>query len=103
MTIPSKPSKKKTDWTVIIGDVLGTAVSLFVESFWLMLFLGVGHASARVIPAFGYWTCVWLVIALCGIVAFGTFGLHQRVRSLTKDYGKKSPPTVLEQLINRSK
>lgn len=83
------PRKKRIDWWVFTIDWVTGAGVLFWEAFWAMLMLGIAHSADKRIPAFGYWVCLALVLALSGAVFAGNFNSFQRICSLTKGYGKK--------------
>lgn len=50
-------------------SLVHSAFNVFFDGWMLMLFLGVAHASARAIPALGYWQCLfgaWVFAGFCG-------------------------------------
>jgi hypothetical protein len=88
------------DPKVVWGDVLAEGFILAFHGLMVMLLFGVLHSNAHGIPAFGYWTCVFIAFVAAGVSRLGSFNLIQRVTSLTPLYGKKVDASAVAKVLS---
>lgn len=93
-------AKLETDWSVAIADELGWFGALAMDSWMLMLLLGVLHTNGVHIPALGYWVCMFTAWVISAISQTGAFSIHQRIRKLTPNYGKKAVVSTADALVD---
>lgn len=95
------------DGTTVWYDLAALIGRIFLNAWFVMLTLGVLHASASTVPALGYWNSVLTVAVLTSVIWISNFGIMQRVRTLTPLYGRKVKPADLsetvEKLLNASR
>ncbi len=83
-----------------VYTLAGTIANFFADGWLLMLLFGVLHASAHIVPAFGYWQSAFAAFVLMNIVGSGTWELTQRVKKLGRLVQVQNATGVLSDAIS---
>lgn len=63
--------------------VLGRAIyEFFIDGWLVMLAFGVAHASAKGVPAFGYWQSAFIGMVVAGLTTTGNLLVSSRIKTL---------------------
>ncbi len=89
------------DGTTVWYDLIGLIGRIFMNAWFVMLTLGVLHASTPSIPVLGYWNSVLAVAVLTSVIWISNFGLMQRIRILTPLYGRKVKSADLSETVEK--
>lgn len=77
---------EKIPWTELVSNLITDVGSSFYSSWFIMLVFGIAHSTDHAIPAFGYWTCFWILVIFNFLFGDSNSGTRRQIKRITGSY-----------------